>query len=66
LILSVILTIVGTWIGTHRISLDPITRFFELWTRNFTIAFFVELLIAQPIARVILRHYHRCADAKTI
>jgi hypothetical protein len=61
LMLSIILTIVGTWIGTRHISIDPIMHFFELWPRNFTVAFFVEMFLAQPIARMVLHHYHHAS-----
>jgi hypothetical protein len=55
LCMSVLLTIIGSWIGTRTFSLDPILHFFYLWPRNFTIALGVELLIAQPIARWIMK-----------
>jgi hypothetical protein len=59
LILSVILTILGTWIGTRSVSLEPITHLLRLWPRNFAIAFAVELLIAQPIARQVMARWHQ-------
>ncbi|GHU06993.1 hypothetical protein FACS189431_0840 [Alphaproteobacteria bacterium] len=65
LLMSVILTIVGTWIGTRHISPDPFVHFFEMWPRNFTVAFVVEMVIAQPIARAVMHHYHMHIDAKT-
>lgn len=57
-ILSFFLTIIGTWIGTRTISLDPIRHLFLSWPRNFFIAFWVEALIAQPIARFVMRKFH--------
>jgi hypothetical protein len=65
LMMSVVLTIVGTWIGTRHISPEPIVHFFEMWPRNFAIAFGVEMLLAQPIARLVMHHYHMHIDAKT-
>ncbi|SJZ86416.1 hypothetical protein SAMN02745116_01650 [Pilibacter termitis] len=62
LLMSIFLTVIGTWIGTRQISLMPITHFFQFWPRNFTVAFGVELLIAQPIARGILFAIHKRAD----
>jgi len=59
LLMSVILTVVGTWIGGRRISLEPLAHFFELWPRNFAVAFAVEALLAQPIARAVIHRYHR-------
>ena len=64
-ILSIFLTVVGTWIGSRQISLEPITAFFYKWPRNFSISLGVELLIAQPIARFIMLKLHQSIDAKT-
>ena len=59
-VLSIFLTIIGTWIGMGRFSFDPIINFFYKQPRNFAIALGVELLIAQPIARffILLLHKH--------
>src|SRR5690606_29147951 len=54
-ILSILLTIIGTWVGTRQISLEPFQNFFHSWFRNFGIAFWIELLIAQPIARFAMK-----------
>ena len=59
LMMSVVLTVVGTWIGSQQISLDPITHFFYKWPRNFAISFAVELLVAQPIARFVMLKLHQ-------
>jgi hypothetical protein len=64
LLLSVALSVIGFWIGTGRISMEPITGFFGRWPRNFTIALFIEMLIAQPIARAVLQKYHERADQR--
>lgn len=64
LLLSIILTVVGTWIGTRHISPDPIIGFFYKWPRNFAISLGVELLIAQPAARFVMMKYHQRIDAK--
>ncbi|WP_416325903.1 hypothetical protein [[Eubacterium] hominis] len=58
LLMSIFLTVIGTWIGTRSITLEPITMFFYKWPRNFAISFFVELCIAQPIARFIILKIH--------
>lgn len=58
-ILSILLTVIGTWIGKREISIEPIQTFFYHWPRNFTIAFIVESLIAQPIARFAMKKIHR-------
>ncbi|MFC6169988.1 hypothetical protein [Loigolactobacillus jiayinensis] len=57
--MSIGLTIVGTWIGQQHISWAPLRNFFYRWPRNFALAFAVELLIAQPIARWVMRLLHR-------
>lgn len=62
LLMSVILTVVGTWIGTRNISWAPVAHFIELWPRNFTIAFAVEALIAHPVAHFLMHHYHLRKD----
>jgi len=49
-VLSILLSIIGTWVGTKQISLEPLKNFLHIWPRNFGIAFWIELLVAQPIA----------------
>ncbi|WP_331463137.1 hypothetical protein [Konateibacter massiliensis] len=58
-LMSIFLTIIGTWIGTGAVTMLPIRRFFYLWPRNFSISFAVELCIAQPIARWVILLKHR-------
>jgi hypothetical protein len=50
-VLSIFLTIIGTWIGGGN--------FFYNQPRNFAIALGVELLIAQPIARFFMSALHK-------
>lgn len=61
-LMSIFLTVIGTWIGTRHISIDPIRTFFYKWPRNFSIAFFVEACIAQPIARLVILKLHKHKD----
>ena len=63
-LLSIFLTIVGTWIGTRHISAYPLLQFFRIWPRNFGIALGVELLIAQPVARFVMLKYHKAVDVR--
>lgn len=63
-LMSIFLTVVGTWIGSRHISLEPITMFFYKWPRNFAISLGVELLIAQPIARFVMLKLHNRQDQK--
>lgn len=62
LMMSVFMTITATWIGMGEINLVPIVKFFHKWPRNFAIAFFIELIIAQPIARHVLYLKHLKED----
>ena len=57
-VLSISLSIIGPWVGTKQISLEPFKNFFHTWPRNFGIAFWIELLIAQPIARFAMKKLH--------
>lgn len=59
LMMSIILSVVAAWIGTRTISMEPITSFFQNWPRNFCVAFFIESLIAQPIARLAMQGLHK-------
>lgn len=63
-ILSICLSIIGSWVGEGEISLEPIQNFFYIWPRNFAIAFWIELLIAQPIARFAMKKLHQSQRAK--
>lgn len=63
-IMSIVLRIVATWIGMGKITTIPFQTFPNNWPRNFAIAFFVEAIIAQPIARFIILKMHRHIDAK--
>lgn len=64
IMMSIILTVVGSWIGMRTISWLPIEQFFYKWPRNFTIAFLVECFIAQPFARLIIMKKHQMEDKK--
>ncbi|MBG9792996.1 membrane protein [Paenibacillus dendritiformis] len=57
-VLSILLTIIGAWVGTKKITLEPFQHFFHVWPRNFGVAFWIELLIAQPIARFAMKKLH--------
>jgi hypothetical protein len=62
--MSIILTIVGSWIGVLEISMEPIQNFFYKWPRNFAISLGVEVLIAQPIARKVMIILHQYLDKR--
>lgn len=63
-LMSIILTVVGSWVGAQQISMDPISRFFYKWPRNFAISLVVEIFIAQPIARQVMFMLHKHLDAR--
>ena len=63
-LMSILLTVIGTWIGTRTLSMEPIYTFFYKWPRNFAIALAVELCIAQPIARTVMVKIHEATDKK--
>lgn len=57
-LMSVFLTVFGTWIGSRQISMEPLRLFFYKWPRNFAISFAVELCVAQPLARKVMEKLH--------
>lgn len=63
--MSIFLTVIGTWIGSRNVSLEPIRMFFYKWPRNFAISFAVELLAAQPAARFVMLKMHEFRDSKS-
>jgi len=63
-LMSIFLTVIGTWIGGRQVSIEPIRLFFYKWPRNFAISFAVESCIAQPIARWVMQKLHQIQDAK--
>lgn len=63
-VLSLFLSVIGTWVGMGKISLEPFKNFLHIWPRNFAIAFWIELLIAQPIARFAMKKLHQSQARK--
>ncbi|HHZ06437.1 MAG TPA: hypothetical protein GX401_06595 [Clostridiales bacterium] len=66
LLMSMCMTVIGSWIGQRAVTLEPIQLFFYKWPRNFAIAFGVETFIAQPIARFIMLKMHQLQDKKLV
>jgi hypothetical protein len=64
--MSIFLTVIGTWIGSRQISIEPVRLFFHKWPRNFAISFAVEALFAQPVARFVMLKIHQAKDAKNL
>lgn len=62
LLMSVFMTILGSWIGQRAITPAPFEKFFNAWPRNFAVSFAVEALVAQPIARCVMQRLHARAD----
>lgn len=63
-LMSIFLTVIGTWIGSRQITMEPINLFFHKWPRNFAISFGVEACIAQPIARFVMLKLHQRKDKR--
>lgn len=61
-LMSIFLTVIGTWIGTRAVTWEPIQMFFYKWPRNFAISLFVEMCIAQPVARLLIYKLHLRLD----
>lgn len=61
-LMSIFLTVIGTWIGGRQVSMEPIRMFFYKWPRNFAISFAVEACVAQPIARMVMLKMHQIKD----
>ena len=59
--MSIIMTIVGG-ILSNGFSAHIIEEFIHNWPRNFCVVFFLELIVAQPIARMVMRNLHEKAD----
>lgn len=61
-LMSIFLTIIGSWIGNRQVNMEPIQMFFYKWPRNIVISFVVEAFIAQPIARMVMLKMHKIKD----
>lgn len=60
--MSLIMTFIGGMLGGDSLSL--ITKeFFIRWPRNFCAAFFLNIIVAGPVSRAILRMIQRSEDA---
>lgn len=64
-VLSVCMSIIGPWVGTGKIGIEPFQNFFHNWFRNFGVAIWIELLVAQPIARFAMKRLHAKQASKT-
>lgn len=62
--MSAIMTIIGGMIGEGKPSLEPFITFPSHWPRNFCVAFWCEILLAQPIARKVMTLLHKRKDNK--
>ena len=56
--MSITFTLIGTIINTG-ISQELIENFLKHWPRNFCIALWIEILLAQPLARNIMKQIHK-------
>jgi len=60
--MSLIMTLIGDMLG-NGISLASFAALSH-WPRNFSIALFCELLIAQPLARFVMKTLHLRQESK--
>ncbi|WP_394883047.1 hypothetical protein [Clostridium baratii] len=65
-LMSIFLTVIGSWIGTRQVTIEPIKMFFYKWPRNIVISFAVEAFIAQPIARFVMLKMHQIKDKESV
>lgn len=56
--MSATMTIIGGMIGAGKFTLEPFETFFMHWPRNFCVAFWCEILLAQPTARKVMKLIH--------
>lgn len=56
--MSISMTIIGGMIGMGKFTLEPFKTFLTHWPRNFCVAFWCEILLAQPIARFVMKLIH--------
>lgn len=61
--MSFIMTIIGGFLGGDNAN-TIFGEFFTRWPRNFLAAFFLNLLVAGPISRLILRKVQESSKAK--
>jgi hypothetical protein len=64
-VLSVCMSIIGPWVGAGKMSIEPFQNFFHMWFRNFGVARWIELLVAQPIARFVMKRIHAKQASRT-
>lgn len=62
-LMSIFMTVIGSWIGMRHISMGPIQMFFYKWPRNAAISFIIEAFVAQPIARFVMLKLHQNTDS---
>ncbi|MDR0591593.1 MAG: hypothetical protein LBG75_03540 [Candidatus Nomurabacteria bacterium] len=66
LLIAALMTVIGSWIGGHSFTLEPIEHFFLRYPRNFVIALAVELAISQPVARLVMAKWHKRKDTVSV
>ncbi|MDO5862568.1 MAG: hypothetical protein Q4Q58_07250 [Thermoplasmata archaeon] len=61
LMMSATMTIIGPEIGhlfSGGLSMDPVLEWPANWPVNFCVAFWIEMLVAQPFARYVMKRKH--------
>lgn len=62
--IAIVMTLVGTWISSDHVYWMGGSLYIASLARNMTIAFLVEAVIAQPVARAVFYRIHRSIDGK--
>ena len=58
--------IYGELVSTGTVTTQVFTDFLLSWPRNFFLAFWIEILVAQPIARAAMKALHNRKDRAEI
>ena len=61
--MSFTMTIIGDIIG-NGFTTDIFANFIQIWPRNFLMALFLESIVIQPIARLVMVKIHAAQDRK--
>ena len=64
--MSLIMSVLGSMIGSGTISLAPLINLPSHWPRNFCVAFWCQILLAQPAARLVMKKLHKHQLKKSV
>lgn len=61
--MSFTMTLIGDIMG-NGFTIDIFTNFIQIWPRNFLLALFLESVVIQPLARLVMVKMHEAQDRK--